>query len=105
MAFIVFTEAIVKLPFFPPFWAILFFIMLLSLGVGSQIGMLEGMLCTIFDIEILKRISKQYITGKNAFSCINFFHSQNVSNVKIVFLLQPMYISYNVDKDCELLSL
>jgi len=69
----VFTEAIVKLPFFPPFWAILFFVMLLSLGIGSQIGMLEGMLCTIFDIEILKRISKQYITGNKAFSCILFY--------------------------------
>lgn len=38
--------------------------MLLSLGIGSQIGMLEGMLCTIFDIEMVKRIRKQYVTGK-----------------------------------------
>ncbi|XP_066259568.1 sodium- and chloride-dependent transporter XTRP3 isoform X2 [Euwallacea similis] len=68
LAFIVFTEAIVKLPF-APFWAILFFVMLLSLGIGSQIGMLEGMLCTIFDIEILKRISKQYITGTLCLLC------------------------------------
>lgn len=38
--------------------------MLLSLGLGSQIGILEGMLCTIFDIEIFKRVRKQYVTGK-----------------------------------------
>ncbi|XP_050305400.1 sodium- and chloride-dependent transporter XTRP3 isoform X2 [Anthonomus grandis grandis] len=68
LAFIVFTEAIVRLPL-SPFWAILFFVMLLSLGIGSQIGMLEGMLCTIFDIEILKRISKQYITGTVCLIC------------------------------------
>ncbi|KAL1513133.1 hypothetical protein ABEB36_002593 [Hypothenemus hampei] len=68
LAFIVFTEAIVRLPL-APFWAILFFVMLLSLGIGSQIGMLEGMLCTIFDIEILKRISKQYITGSVCLLC------------------------------------
>lgn len=37
--------------------------MLLSLGLGSQIGILEGMLCTIFDIEIFKRIRKPYVTG------------------------------------------
>lgn len=63
LAFIVFTQAIVELPG-APFWAVIFFLMLLSLGLGSQIGILEGMLCTIFDIEIFKRIRKEYITGK-----------------------------------------
>lgn len=66
MAFIVFTQAIVELPG-APFWAVIFFMMLLSLGIGSQIGILEGMLCTVFDIEILKRISKEYITGTTHF--------------------------------------
>jgi len=63
LAFIVFTQAIVELPA-APFWAVIFFLMLLALGVGSQIGILEGMLCTIFDIDILKRIRKEYITGE-----------------------------------------
>lgn len=62
LAFIVFTQAIVELPA-APIWSILFFTMLLSLGLGSQIGILEGMLCTIFDIDIFKRISKPYVTG------------------------------------------
>ncbi|KAG7300709.1 hypothetical protein JYU34_015035 [Plutella xylostella] len=62
LAFIVFTEAITELPF-APFWSIIFFLMLLSLGLGSQIGIMEGMLCTIFDIEFFKRISKPVITG------------------------------------------
>ncbi|KRT86769.1 neurotransmitter transporter, partial [Oryctes borbonicus] len=62
LAFIVFTEAIVQLPG-APFWAVIFFLMLLSLGLGSQIGILEGMLCTIFDIEIFKRLRKEYITA------------------------------------------
>lgn len=62
LAFIVFTQAIVELPG-APFWSVIFFMMLLSLGIGSQIGILEGMLCTIFDIEIFKRIKKQYLTG------------------------------------------
>ncbi|XP_060524418.1 sodium- and chloride-dependent transporter XTRP3 isoform X2 [Cylas formicarius] len=68
LAFIVFTEAIANLPV-PPFWAIIFFLMLLSLGIGSQIGIIEGMLCTVFDIEILKRVSKQYITATVCFVC------------------------------------
>ncbi|XP_073987596.1 sodium-dependent neutral amino acid transporter B(0)AT3 [Rhodnius prolixus] len=62
LAFIVFTQAIVELPG-APFWAIIFFLMLLSLGIGSQIGILEGMLCTIFDIDFFKRIRKPYLTG------------------------------------------
>lgn len=62
LAFIVFTQAIVQLPG-APFWSILFFTMLLSLGIGSQIGLMEGMLCTLFDIDIMKRLRKQYVTG------------------------------------------
>lgn len=68
MAFIVFTQAIVELPG-APFWAVLFFTMLLSLGLGSQIGILEGMLCTLFDIDIIKRVKKQHVTGVVCLFC------------------------------------
>ncbi|XP_049817349.1 sodium-dependent neutral amino acid transporter B(0)AT3 isoform X2 [Aethina tumida] len=70
LAFIVFTQAIVELPG-APFWAVIFFMMLLSLGIGSQIGILEGMLCTVFDIEIFKRISKQYVTATVCIICFS----------------------------------
>ncbi|XP_018566010.1 sodium- and chloride-dependent transporter XTRP3 [Anoplophora glabripennis] len=70
LAFIVFTQAIVELPG-APFWAIIFFMMLLSLGIGSQIGILEGMLCTVFDIEIFKRIDKKYITATVCIICFS----------------------------------
>lgn len=62
LAFMVFTEAVAQLPA-APFWSIIFFLMLLSLGIGSQIGILEGLICTLFDIDILKRFKKQHITG------------------------------------------
>lgn len=68
LAFIIFTQAIVELPG-SPFWAVLFFTMLLSLGLGSQIGILEGMLCTIFDIDIFKRVRKPYLTGVVCLFC------------------------------------
>ena len=58
-----FTQAIVELPG-APFWSCIFFLMLLALGLGSQIGILEGMLCVIFDIDLFKRIKKQYMTGR-----------------------------------------
>ncbi|XP_034256298.1 sodium-dependent neutral amino acid transporter B(0)AT3 isoform X2 [Thrips palmi] len=68
LAFIVFAQAIVELPI-APFWSVIFFLMLLALGIGSQIGILEGMLCTIFDIDLLKRIRKEYITAGVCLVC------------------------------------
>ncbi|XP_051160535.1 sodium- and chloride-dependent transporter XTRP3 isoform X1 [Leptopilina boulardi] len=68
LAFIVFTQAIVELPG-APFWSCIFFLMLLALGLGSQIGLLEGMLCVIFEIDLFKRIKKQYMTGVVCIIC------------------------------------
>ncbi|OXU18865.1 hypothetical protein TSAR_016329 [Trichomalopsis sarcophagae] len=68
LAFIVFTQAIVELPG-APFWSCIFFLMLLALGLGSQIGLLEGMLCVVFEIDLFKRIKKQYITGVLCLFC------------------------------------
>jgi hypothetical protein len=41
--------------------------MLLSLGIGSQIGIMEGMIGTLFDIPQLKHIKKPILTGKYEF--------------------------------------
>ncbi|XP_033225106.1 sodium- and chloride-dependent transporter XTRP3 isoform X2 [Belonocnema kinseyi] len=68
LAFIVFTQAIVELPG-APFWSCIFFLMLLALGLGSQIGLLEGMLCVIFEVDLFKRIKKQYMTGAVCIFC------------------------------------
>ncbi|XP_071447708.1 sodium-dependent neutral amino acid transporter B(0)AT3 [Hetaerina americana] len=68
LAFIVFTQAIVELPG-APFWAVIFFLMLLALGLGSQIGILEGMLCTIFELEIFRKIRKEFLTGAVCIIC------------------------------------
>ncbi|KAJ8676751.1 hypothetical protein QAD02_012538, partial [Eretmocerus hayati] len=68
LAFIVFTQAIVELPG-APFWSCIFFLMLLALGLGSQIGLLEGMLCVIFEMNIFKKVKKQYITGVLCLFC------------------------------------
>lgn len=90
LAFIVFTQAIVKLPG-APFWAVLFFTMLLSLGLGSQIGLLEGMLCTLFDIDIFKRLRKQYVTGMQIGTIIIYFEYKFFWRLPMVFLFDSSY--------------
>jgi len=57
------ADVFTKLPG-APFWSLLFFSMLLSLGLGSQIGILEGMIGPLFDIPMLKNVKKPIITGK-----------------------------------------
>merc|ERR1711879_359166 len=51
LAFIVFTEAINNMPA-PPIWSILFFVMLLLLGLGTVFGYVEGIITPVFDLGI-----------------------------------------------------
>ncbi|XP_048371335.1 sodium-dependent neutral amino acid transporter B(0)AT1-like [Sphaerodactylus townsendi] len=63
LAFIVFTEAITKMPV-SPLWSILFFIMLFCLGLSSMFGNMEGVLVPLQDLEIIpKKWPKELITG------------------------------------------
>ena len=58
--------------------------MLLSLGLGSQIGILEGMIGPLFDIPSLKGVKKPVITGNNLSSadlrqCIaKYYHCRRI---------------------------
>ena len=63
LAFIVMADVFTKLPG-APFWSLLFFAMLLSLGIGSQIGILEGFISTLFDMPRFKKVSKPVLSGK-----------------------------------------
>ncbi|XP_074543410.1 sodium-dependent neutral amino acid transporter B(0)AT1-like [Halichoeres trimaculatus] len=51
LAFIVFTEAITKMPGSPA-WSVLFFVMLLCLGISSQIGTIEGVVVPLQDLKV-----------------------------------------------------
>nr|XP_039265171.1 sodium- and chloride-dependent transporter XTRP3A-like [Styela clava]XP_039265172.1 sodium- and chloride-dependent transporter XTRP3A-like [Styela clava] len=61
LAFIVFTEGIINMPG-SPFWSVLFFLMLLSLGLGSMFGTIEGVVTPLCDLGI-KGIPKPALTG------------------------------------------
>ena len=60
-AFIVMADVFTKIPG-APFWSALFFMMLLSLGLGSQIGILEGVVSTLFDQPSLKHVRNRFVT-------------------------------------------
>ncbi|XP_015676661.1 sodium-dependent neutral amino acid transporter B(0)AT1 [Protobothrops mucrosquamatus] len=63
LAFIVFTEAITKMPI-SPLWSILFFIMLFCLGLSSMFGNMEGVLVPLQDLRIIpKKWPKEVVTG------------------------------------------
>jgi solute carrier family 6 amino acid/orphan transporter-like 15/16/17/18/20 len=65
LAFIVMADVFTKLPG-APFWSLLFFSMLLSLGIGSQIGILEGSISTLFDMPTFKNFSKPVLSGTSS---------------------------------------
>ncbi|XP_076826873.1 sodium-dependent neutral amino acid transporter B(0)AT3-like isoform X1 [Brachyhypopomus gauderio] len=63
LAFIVFTEAVIKMPG-SQVWAVLFFIMLFALGLSSMFGNLEGVLTPLLDLNMVpKCIPKEIFTG------------------------------------------
>ncbi|XP_059801268.1 solute carrier family 6 member 19a, tandem duplicate 1 [Hypanus sabinus] len=69
LAFIVFTEAITKMPA-SFIWAIAFFLMLFCLGLSSMFGNIEGVLVPLEDLKILpKKWPKELVTGLICLVC------------------------------------
>ncbi|XP_045914536.1 sodium-dependent neutral amino acid transporter B(0)AT1-like isoform X2 [Micropterus dolomieu] len=63
LAFIVFTEAVKEMPA-SQVWAILFFVMLFSLGLSSMFGNIEGVLTPINDLKLVPNwIPKEVVTA------------------------------------------
>ncbi|XP_056142989.1 sodium-dependent neutral amino acid transporter B(0)AT3-like [Lampris incognitus] len=63
LAFIVFTEAVIHMPG-SQVWAVLFFVMLFSLGLSSMFGNLEGVLTPLLDLRLVPPcLPKEIFTG------------------------------------------
>lgn len=63
LAFIVFTEAITKMPV-SPLWSVLFFIMLFCLGLSSMFGNMEGVVVPLQDLKVIPtKWPKEVLTG------------------------------------------
>ncbi|CDQ99007.1 unnamed protein product [Oncorhynchus mykiss] len=68
LAFIVFTEAITKMPV-SPLWSILFFIMLFCLGLSTMFGNIEGVVVPLQDLNIFPKWPKEVLTGVTCIVC------------------------------------
>ncbi|KAI1888576.1 hypothetical protein AGOR_G00186590 [Albula goreensis] len=58
LAFIAFTEAMTHFPG-SPFWSVMFFLMLVNLGLGSMFGTIEGIITPITDTF---KVRKEFLT-------------------------------------------
>ncbi|XP_067040112.1 sodium- and chloride-dependent GABA transporter 1-like [Acropora muricata] len=61
MAFMTFSDAILLMDV-SPLWAILFFFMLILLGIDSEFGTLEGAIGPIMDLKIFCNLRKELVT-------------------------------------------
>uniref|UniRef100_A0A3B1JFB6 Solute carrier family 6 member 15 n=1 Tax=Astyanax mexicanus TaxID=7994 RepID=A0A3B1JFB6_ASTMX len=90
LAFIAFTEAMTHFPG-SPFWSVMFFLMLISLGLGSMFGTMEGFITPI--VDTLKRC---------LFTC-SYFTLLTVGCCILGFVIGLMFVqrsgSYFVDHD------
>lgn len=69
LAFIVFTEAITKMPI-SPLWSVLFFSMLFCLGLSSLFGAIEGSVVPLQDLKIFpENWPKEVLTGTINYMC------------------------------------
>ncbi|GAB6032495.1 hypothetical protein CHUAL_011391 [Chamberlinius hualienensis] len=68
LAFIAFTDAINEFPW-ASLWAILFFLMLFTLGIDSQFGTLEGTVTSIVDLKLFPNLRKEILTGIMCLFC------------------------------------
>lgn len=61
LAFIAFTEAMTHFPG-SPLWSVMFFFMLINLGLGSMIGTMTGITTPVLDAY---KVQKEYLTGRH----------------------------------------
>lgn len=66
LAFIAFTEAMTLFPG-SPFWSVLFFLMLLNLGLSTMFGTMAGILTPLTDTFKTLRNHKLIFTGNTLF--------------------------------------
>lgn len=81
LAFIMYSEAIMNMPL-PQLWSVLYFIMLLLLGVGSMLGNIMAIVTPLRDLKVISKINNELLNGELAFS---FFFSLPIVSDMLTF--------------------
>ncbi|KAG7474217.1 sodium-and chloride-dependent transporter XTRP3 [Solea senegalensis] len=69
LAFIVYSEAIKNMPL-PQLWSVLYFFMLLLLGMGSMLGNITAVITPMRDFKIFSRMSTELCNGLVCMFCL-----------------------------------
>ncbi|KAA8590353.1 hypothetical protein FQN60_014287 [Etheostoma spectabile] len=97
LAFIAFTEAMTHFPA-SPFWSVMFFLMLVNLGLGSMFGTIEGILTPLVDTF---KVRKEFLTGNYYVTMFDDYSA--TLPLLIVVVLENVAIAwvYGIDKFFE----
>lgn len=66
-----YSEAIMNMPL-PQLWSVLYFIMLLLLGVGSMLGNITAIVTPLRDFKIISKMSTELFNGKDEAYILSF---------------------------------
>uniref|UniRef100_A0A3B5BI51 Transporter n=1 Tax=Stegastes partitus TaxID=144197 RepID=A0A3B5BI51_9TELE len=69
LAFIVYSEAIKNMPV-SQLWSVLYFVMLLLLGVGSMLGNITAIITPLRDFKVVSRMSNEVFNGLVCVFCL-----------------------------------
>ncbi|TNN02096.1 hypothetical protein fugu_009583 [Takifugu bimaculatus] len=69
LAFIMYSEAIMNMPL-PQLWSVLYFIMLLLLGVGSMLGNITAIVTPLRDFKVISKMSSELFNGLVCVFCL-----------------------------------
>ncbi|XP_059195564.1 sodium- and chloride-dependent transporter XTRP3-like [Centropristis striata] len=69
LAFIVYSEAIKNMPL-PQLWSVLYFVMLLLLGMGSMLGNVTAIITPLRDFKIVSKMSNELLNGIVCVFCL-----------------------------------
>ncbi|KAF5926601.1 hypothetical protein HPG69_001230 [Diceros bicornis minor] len=88
LAFIAFTEAMTHFPA-SPFWSVMFFLMLVNLGLGSMFGTIEGIITPIVDTFKVRKEILTVICCLLAF-CIGLIFVQRSGNYFVTMFIEDL---------------
>ncbi|XP_015761468.1 PREDICTED: sodium-dependent neutral amino acid transporter B(0)AT3-like [Acropora digitifera] len=89
LVFIAFTDAINQMPG-AAFWSVMFFLMLLTLGLDSLFGALESVTSALKDVRGFKKLPRELLSGKQLDRVV-----QSASKLMLDYKVTQAYLSFS----------